>query len=314
MKLLLAGRFDAAERQRWRDELQRALPQAEWLDVEDAHRVADEIEGAVVANPEPGSLQGLPRLRLIHSLWAGVDRLLADTSIPPGIPIVRMVDPAMTAAMTETALWAVLALHRGFYAYARRQARAEWRQHHQRRADEVSLVVLGYGEMGRAVAQRLAANGYPVSAWRRSGGEERDAAVSVVGGEDALPALLAGSEILINLLPLAPATRALLDARLFAALPRGAAVVNLGRGAHVVDADLLEALDSGHLREAVLDVFHTEPLPTQHPFWTHPRVTLLPHAAALTDPRSAAQVVAANVAAWQRGEPVHPLVQRARGY
>jgi glyoxylate/hydroxypyruvate reductase A len=122
------------------------------------------------------------------------------------------------------------------------------------------------------------------------------------------------AEIVINLLPLTPATRGLLDARAFAAMPRGASLVNLARGAHVVDADLLAALDAGQLQRAVLDVFASEPLPAEHPFWRHPKVTVLPHVAALTDERSAAAVVAANLKALAHGESIAHLVDRARGY
>lgn len=300
MKLLLCGELNAAEWQGWRAALAAALPEATWLDLEAAREHADEVQAAVVANPAPGSLQGLPRLRLIQSLWAGVDRLLADPTLPANVPVARMVDPAMTAAMAETALWAVLSLHRGFFAYARRQHEGRWQVHAQRRADEVRVLVLGQGEMGRAAAARIAQLGYAVTGWRRDG--------------QALAPRLAQADIVLNLLPLTPATRGLLDARFFAALPAQASVVNLARGAHVVDADLLAALDSGHLRHAVLDVFHTEPLPAAHPYWRHPRVTLLPHAAALTDPRSAAAVAAANVRAVLAGRPLAQLVDRQRGY
>lgn len=303
MKVLLAGDFDPGEDEVWRRALAAALPEAHWCsraELDAGQVAAGEIVAAVVANPPPGSLRGLPRLALIQSLWAGVDRLLADPTLPAGVPVARMVDPAMTAAMAETALWAVLSLHRGFFAYQQRQREGVWRQHAQRRADEVPVAVLGQGEMGRAVAARLAALGYPVQGWRRDGTPLHD--------------VLARAGIVVNLLPLTPATRGLLDARAFAAMPAKASLVNLGRGAQVVDADLLAALDSGHLRHAVLDVFTTEPLPAGHPYWTHPRVTMLPHAAAATDPRSAAAVAAANLRAARDGGPLAHLVERQRGY
>ena len=300
MKVLLCGDFDAAEAGVWQQALAAAMPEATWLDAAAARARAHEVLAAVVANPPPGSLQGLPKLRLIQSLWAGVDRLLADATLPAGVPIARMVDPMMSAAMAETALWAVLSLHRDFFAYAEQQRQGLWRQHAQRRADEVRVLVLGQGEMGRTAAARIAQQGYRVLGWRRDG--------------TALAPRLAAADIVINLLPLTPQTRGLLDANFFAALPARAAVVNLGRGAHVVDADLLAALDSGQLRHAVLDVFHTEPLPAGHPYWAHPRVTVLPHAAAATDPRSAAAVAAANLRAARDGGPVAHRVDAARGY
>lgn len=300
MKVLLSGSFDPGERDDWLAALAAAMPEAHWLDRQAALADPAAVQAAVVANPPPGSLRGLPNLRLIQSLWAGVDRLLTDATLPAGVPLARMVDPAMNAAMAETALWAVLSLHRGFFAYARRQQAGVWRTHPQRRADEVAVAVLGQGQMGRTAAERIAQQGYRVQGWRRD-------------GTPLLP-LLAGTDIVINLLPLTPATRGLLDARVFAALPPKASIVNLARGAHVVDADLLQALDSGHLRHAVLDVFHAEPLPAEHAFWRHPRVTVLPHAAAFTDARSAAQVVAQNLRALAAGQPLAHRVELAHGY
>ena len=300
MKILLTGSFDEGEREQWLQALSGALPDAHWLELAQARARPQDVDAAVVANPAPGSLQGLPNLRLIQSLWAGVDRLLQDRTLPAGVPVARMVDPAMNAAMAETALWAVLALHRGFFAYQRRQREGVWKPHGQRRADEVRVLVLGQGQMGRTAAERIAQQGYDVHGWRRDG--------------SALAPLLARSNIVINLLPLTPDTRGLLDARFFAALPPKASVVNLARGAHVVDEDLLAALDSGHLRHAVLDVFHVEPLPADHAYWQHPRVTVLPHAAAATDARSAAAVAAANLRAAHHGLPVLHLVDAARGY
>lgn len=297
MSILLTGAFDAAERAQWLELLRAALPE-ETLVTEPTEAAAIDI--AIVANPPTGSLQGLPRLCLIQSLWAGVDRLLADTSIPTEVPLARMVDPAMNEAMAETALWAVLSLQRDFVDYAAQQRERRWQQHPQRRADEVQVAVLGLGQMGRAVVRRLDENGYRVAGWSTREGQ--------------FDKLLAASDIVVNLLPLTPATRGLFDARCFAAMRRGACLVNLARGAHVVDAHLLAALDAGQLRHAVLDVFHGEPLPADHPFWSHPRVTVLPHVAAQTDARSAAAIVAANVRRWRAGEPVANLVDRSRGY
>ncbi|HEX6723104.1 MAG TPA: glyoxylate/hydroxypyruvate reductase A, partial [Burkholderiaceae bacterium] len=248
-------------------------------------------------------------------LWAGVDRLLDDPTLPPDVPIARMVDPTLTAAMAETALWAVLSLHRGFFVYQRQQRSGVWRQLPQRRADELPVTVLGLGTMGLACARALALQGYRVTAWTRDGAaREVPLNVTHVHGVDALWPCLNGTSIVVNLLPLTPATRGLLDARFFAALPRGAALVNLARGAHVVEADLRAALGSGRLGHAVLDVFDNEPLDAKHPFWRHPKVTVLPHVAALTDARSAAALVAANVQALADGQPIAHLIDRARGY
>ena len=244
--------------------------------------------------------------------------------------------------MAETALWAVLSLQRDFFVYAQQQRQGVWLQHAQRRADDLRVLVLGQGAMGRATVDRLVPLGYRVMGWRRDG--------------SALAPLPAQADIVINLLPLTPETRGLLDARFFAALPAGRRVSVFDWRAYVVYfrrpglggllaqffvymfafslftggfalfaerhlftsgvlfADLLAALDVGHLRHAVLDVFHTEPLPAGHPYWTHPRVTVLPHAAAATDPRSAAVVAAVNLRAARDGRPIAHLVDRQRSY
>lgn len=299
MSVYLCGQLDAAEREAWLAHLRAALP-GERIDHAAAALGPVTVDVAVVANPAPGSLRGLPGLRLIQSLWAGVDRLLADPTLPPEVPLARMVDPAMNMAMAETALWAVLALQRGFFTYAQQQRESRWHVLPQRRADEWRVTVLGRGQMGGAVAARLAAQGYPVGVWHREAGP--------------LAAVLAEADVVLNLLPLTPATRGLIGAPALAAMKPGAALVNLARGAHVVEADLLAALDAGRLSHAVLDVFAQEPLPPGHPFWAHPRVTVLPHAAAQTDPRSAAAVVAANVQALRAGRPLAHRVDRTRGY
>ena len=315
MHVLLSGRFEADEREAWLQALRAAAPQCTWWSDGDAELPRNEIRAAVVANPALGALAGLPQLALVQSLWAGVEKLLADDSLPANVPLARMVDPAMSAAMAETALWAVLSLHRGFFDYAAQQGSKRWQPQPQRPADEVAVLVLGLGAMGSAVATRLAAQGYRVSAWCTAARRRAlTHAVAVHVGSAALSALLPANDIVVNLLPLTAATRGLLDARLFAAMPKGGAIVNLARGAHVVDEDLLAALDSGQVDRAVLDVFAIEPLPPEHRYWHHPRVTLLPHVAALTDVRSAAAVVAANLQALVASAPIAHCVDRARGY
>lgn len=314
MKLFLCGGFDADERESWRAALSAAMPQHRLLVEIDAAEAAN-VEVVIVANPPAGSLRGLPALRLIQSLWAGVDSLLADATVPPQVPIARMVDPALAAAMAQTALWAVLSLHRGFFAYQRRQRQALWATHAQRRADEIRITLLGMGAMGQACAMALLHQGYRITGWSRGArAPAAPAGVELIAGPEALARRLPASDIVLNLLPLTPDTRGLLDAAFFAALPRHAALINLGRGGHLIEDDLLAALDAGHLRHAVLDVFQTEPLPAAHRFWLHERVTVLPHAAALTDARSAALVVAANVQALIDGREVAHRVDRARGY
>ena len=306
LHVVLMGELEPDEFDEWLTALREASGSgAQWLTEAQARskpHLAQQVQAAVVAQPAPGSLQAWPQLRLIQSLWAGVDRILADATVPQTVPLARMVDPMMTRAMAETAVWAVLSLHRGFFDYAHRQTQTTWYAHAQTRAADQPILVLGQGEMGLAVSAALRAQGYPVRGWRRS------------DGPDALWAALPTARVLVNLLPLTSETRGLIDASLLAALPQGANVVNLARGAHMIEAELLAALNAGHIRHAVLDVFQTEPLPTGHPFWRHPKVTVLPHAAAMTDIRSAAAVVAENLRRLQAGEPVLHPVDRTRGY
>jgi glyoxylate/hydroxypyruvate reductase A len=311
MSIFVAADFDAGEWAAWWPALVAALP-GERLVRSIGEAGADTIDIALVANPPLGALRGLSQLRLIQSLWAGVDKLLADPSVPADVPLARMIDPAMNAAMAETALWAVLSLHRGYFAYAAQQRCAEWRPHAQRRADDITVAVLGLGQMGRAAASMLARQGYRVRGWSTRpcaiGGVETHA------GDESLPQVLAAAQIVVNLLPLTPATRGLFNTATFNRMQAGASLVNLARGAHVVEADLLTALDRGQLRHAVLDVFAVEPLPAEHPFWSHRQVTVLPHVAAQTDARTAAQIVARNVRALRGGLELHALVDRRRGY
>lgn len=311
MTILLACSFDADDWAQWMPALEAALPGERYVTQAD-EGPREAIDVAIVANPPAGSLAGLPRLALIQSLWAGVDRLLEDATLPDGVPIARMVDPAMNAAMAETALWAVLGLHRGYLRYQALQREARWEPHGQRRADEVSVAVLGLGEMGATAARRIASLGYRVSGWSR--GARSVEGIETRSGFGALPGVLAAADVVINLLPLTPGTRDLFDAARFAQMKPGCGFVNLARGAHVVDDALLAALAAGRVGHAVLDVFRREPLPAAHAYWRHPQVTMLPHAAAQTDARSAAQVAAANVRALRRNEAVSHLVDRSRGY
>lgn len=311
MAILVAADFDAEAWAAWWPHLKAALP-GEQL-VRNASACAPEtIEMAIVANPPPRALAGLPALRLIQSLWAGVDGLLADASVPTDVPLARMVDPAMSASMAETAVWAALSWQRGFFSYAAQQRKRHWQALAGRRAEDVRIAVLGLGQMGRCTAQALLRQGYRVSGWSRSGLPLEG--VQTFSGQAELSAVLAAADVVINLLPLTPDTRGLIDARFLAGLPRGAGLVNLARGAHLVDDDLLAALDNGQLGHAVLDVFNTEPLPAAHAYWQHPRVTVLPHAAAATDARSAAAVVARNIEALAAGRPLSDLVARDAGY
>lgn len=245
--------------------------------------------------------------RIVQSLWAGVERIVGNATLTQ--PLCRMVDPGLAQGMVEYCTGWALRAHLGMDRYAQDGV---WRNEIvPPLAAERSVVVLGTGELGAAVARALAGLGFRVTGWSASGAPVEG--IAVLGGE-RLDAALGRAEILISLLPDTPGTRGLLNARTLSLLPRGAVLINPGRGTLVVEDDLLAALDAGRLGHAVLDVFRTEPLPPAHPFWVHPGVTVTPHVAAETRPSTAATVVADNLRRAMAGEALRYLVDRARGY
>jgi glyoxylate/hydroxypyruvate reductase A len=302
MSILLLGKLSEAEYAVWQQHLSLHLPADETLVLASQAYDKTAVDIALVANPPAGALATLPKLRFVQSLWAGVDRLLSDPSLPENVPLARLVDPAMTRAMTECALANVFYLHRQLPAYLRQQAHRQWQPRQQVLAAQRRVGVLGMGKLGAAVAQALADVGFPVMGWSRQ------------QGSDGLTALLSRTDILINLLPLTAHTTGILNAALFEKLPVGAALINLARGGHLVEPDLLAALEQQHISHAVLDVFNEEPLPERHPFWTHPQITVFPHVAAATDPATAARVAAENIVAFRAGRAIGGLVSHAQGY
>lgn len=297
----------------WAAALARELPDDEVLIGAGAGlaRAAD-IDFAVVWYPPPGLLARLPNLRAVMSLGAGVDHAFTDPDLPRAVPLVRLVDPALTEQMTEWVTMNVLRHHRLMPLYAEQQARAWWKRHDIPRAHERRVGIMGLGELGRAAAKALHPFGFPLAAWVTrprawAGGE-------IYAGAEGLAPFLARSDIVVCLLPLTAATRGVLDARAFARMPRGGSVINGARGGHVVATDLIAALDSGHLAAATLDVFATEPLPADDPLWRHPRITITPHVAAVTLAETAAREIAANIRRCRAGAPMAGVIDRDRQY
>ena len=270
------------------------------------------IDYALVWRPPRGELAGYPNLKAIFSIGAGIDHLQSDPELPRNLPVARMLDPALSAGMSEFVVLAVLHHHRAMGEYARQQRERVWQALPQVLAARRRIGLLGLGALGRAAAARLLPFGFPVCGWSR--GPRQVAGVTCHHGEAGLHAVLAESDILVCLLPLTAATAGILNAETFARMPRGAALVNVARGGHLVEDALIAALDSGHLCGATLDVFHSEPLPAEHPFWTHPKIVLTPHAAAATLPETAARAVAENIARCEAGEPLRGAVDWDRGY
>jgi glyoxylate/hydroxypyruvate reductase A len=309
MALLFRSSVDSAAR--WRDQLGRLTEALEirlWPEIGDPA----EIDYALVWRPEPGLLAALPNLKLILSLGAGVDHLLGDPELPRHLPIVRLVDPHMTDAMSEYVALQVLRLHRGDLDYRAQQEARIWRELDQKNAADRRVGILGLGELGRDAARKLKALGFDVAGWSR--GEKAVVGIECHAGPGGLPKLLGRSEILVCLLPLTAETEGILNARTLALLPRGAALVNAARGAHLIEEDLFAALASGHISAAVLDVFRDEPLPADHPFWHHPRVVTTPHVAAFTNPATAAPIILDNIRRLEEGRPLLNQIDLARGY
>jgi len=252
-----------------------------------------------------------PNLDVLFCVGAGVDQL--DLSkVPVRITVVRMIEPGLVDGMVEYATLAVLALHRDWPAYLAQQRERQWKALPVRRAASRRVGVMGMGVLGCAVLAKLRGFGFPCAGWGRT--QRSVEGIECFAGAESLPAFLARTDILVSLLPLTESTRGLLGRRVFEALPSGAALVSVGRGAQVVQEDLLAALDAGRLSAAVLDVTSPEPLPPEHPLWAHPRVIVTPHIASETQPESSASVILENVLRHRRGEPLAGIVNRSRGY
>ena len=302
MNILFASQVEKPEA--WLPLLERALPQDRFFS-----SPRDDIDIALVATPPPGTFEKLKRLKLVQSLWMGVEKLLEDPALPNTLPLARLVDPGMVSAMSETVLSRVLDWHRHDYRYRDYQRERRWHRHRQYLPSDRTVGLLGLGELGTDAARKLLALGFNVAGWSR-----RPKAIDGVRSSTQLHAVLEQSDAVVCLLPLTPQTRGILNAGTLQKIKPGGCLINVARGGHLVDQDLIAALDSGHLAQAYLDVFEAEPLPAQSPFWAHPRVSITPHSAALTDPRTALPKVVHNIECVRRGEQPLNLVDREAGY
>jgi glyoxylate/hydroxypyruvate reductase A len=296
----------------WVTALQEALPELTLISVTQLS-LADRSRCtvAIVANPDPDVLKTFPNLVWVHSVWAGVERLVAELG-PTKLKIVRMVDPALASTMAEAVLAWTLYLHRDMPAYRCQQRRGVWRQRAYVPAQEKTVGILGFGELGQAAAQRLLPSGFNVFAWSTT--PSMLEGVTHFCGRDGLKQMLKKCNILVCLLPHTPKTAGLIDAELLACLPDSAALINFGRGPIINERDLRDALDCGRLDHAVLDVFNIEPLPEAHWEWNHPRVTILPHCSAPTNKQTAAKIVADRVRHYLMEGVVPSCVDVQKGY
>ena len=271
------------------------------------------IDYFVGFRPQPGFLKTLTHLKAIISLGAGVDGFLKDPDFPRQVPLVRSIDPNLAIQMSEYVAMHALILHRHQRFFDAAQAEHKWRQKMMTRGpSDTRIGILGLGTIGGLIAERLQTFDFQLSGWSRS---PKDApGVKSFSGAEELPAFLAQCDMVVCALPLTPDTSGILNAKHFAQMPKGAAVINVARGQHLIEEDLIAALDSGHLSAAVLDVFQTEPLPEDSPIWRHPKITATPHIAGIPDPGAALAYVEDSIRRAETGEPLINVIDLDRGY
>jgi glyoxylate/hydroxypyruvate reductase len=316
LALLVHGGTENWSSARWKARFDEVCRDRRVLLSPDAGVDAAEVHYAAVWKPRPGELAAFANLRVIFNLGAGVDALMADASLPT-VPLVRVAVSDLTGRMTEYVTLHVLMHHRQDLYLRESQREKRWTPRYQWAAGAITVGIMGMGTLGANAAQVLQQIGFRVVGWSRSA--KQVGGVECFAGNDQLGAFLRETNILVCLLPLTPDTRHILNRDVFAKLnrnsPMGAPVlINAGRGGLQDEADILRALDDGTLGAASLDVFETEPLPSDSPFWNHPKVVLTPHNAADTDPDAISVYVAEQIAAFERGEKLINVVDRKAGY
>jgi glyoxylate/hydroxypyruvate reductase A len=296
----------------WRDLMVGHLPGLDFRIHPQTGDPAD-IDAMLVWRYPLDELRNFPNLKMIASLGAGVDHVIGERHlVPEGVVLTRIVDHAMTAQMTEWCVMATLNHLRRWEDYRALQRERRYDSLEAPRPDQVTIGVLGLGELGGDTARVLAAMGYTVRAWSRSPKEQQG--VTCFHGREAMRGFLAPCDVVICLLPLTEETQGILNAQSLSWMKRGAYSVNAARGGHIVEADLIAAIDAGHIAGATLDVQSVEPMPDDHPLWYHPRIVTFPHVAAFTVPESCTQGIADNYRRMLAGEPLENVVDLIRGY
>lgn len=316
MKPRIVIALGASALAKWSERLRAALPEADIVTRDSGRTTVDEhappADYALVWRPDPSFFAEQKRLKAIFNLGAGIDALAAMSAFPRSVPLVRLEDAGMARPMAQYALAVVLRVAYRFDDYARFQAERRWAPRRPHAPAELEVGVLGLGEIGRTVAETIAGQGFSVRGYART---RRDVpGIRAFAGAAELPAFLTGLHVLVNALPLTPETTGILRREHLERLADGAHVVNLARGAHLVDDDLVALLDSGKLAGATLDVFEMEPLPADHRFWSHPRISVTPHVSGVTMLDESVQQVAHKIRSLERGEPVSGVVDWTRGY
>ncbi|MCA1452027.1 glyoxylate/hydroxypyruvate reductase A [Bradyrhizobium sp. BRP22] len=316
LALLVHGGTENWSSARWKARFGEVCRDRRVLLLPDASVDPSEVHYAAVWKPRPGELAALPNLRVIFNLGAGVDALMADASLP-NVPLVRVAVSDLTGRMTEYVTLHVLMHHRQELYLRQSQQEKRWSPRYQWAAGAITVGIMGMGTLGTSAAQVLRSIGFRVVGWSRSA--KQVGGVECFAGTEQLGAFLQQTNILVCLLPLTPDTRHVLNRDVFAQLnrdsPMGAPVlINAGRGGLQDEADILRALEDGTLGAASLDVFETEPLPSDSPFWSHPKVVLTPHNAADTDPDEISKYVAQQIERFESGGALENVVDRGRGY
>jgi glyoxylate/hydroxypyruvate reductase A len=312
VRLLLFSIFSEADSaEPWREAFARELPRIPFRVWPDSGPL-EGVRYALVWKPPRGFLTQFPNLKAILALGAGVDPIPTDPALPKSVPLLRLVDAGFPAQMAEYAMYAVLRFQRRMSEIEALQRQARWNQLDPFFIRDFPVGVMGLGVIGTVVAQRLAAAGYSIAGWAKN--PKQLDGVEVFSGSEAFKGFLSRSRVVVNALPLTPQTENILDAAAFAAMPRGGYIVNIGRGAHLVDRDLIVALDNGQLEGAMLDVFREEPMPSSHPFWRHPKIVVTPHVAAPTIASEVQAQVIENIRRLERGDLPIGLADIARGY
>ena len=291
----------------WFPLLAKALPKDRFFPWPDVN--GGDIDVALVATHPHGTFAQLKKLKFIQSMWMGVENIIGDPELPKGIPLARLIDPGMVAAMGETVTYHVLDWHRHFYLYRSFQKNNQWKRRRQFLASDRTIGILGLGELGSTIAAKLAAMGFNVCGWSR-----RPKQLPGIFCSTNLEEILKRSDAIVCLLPLTQKTRGILNKQNLSLIRKDGCVINVARGGHQVVADILALLDSGHLAHAYLDVFEPEPLPSDSSLWTHPGVTVTPHMAAFTEPRTSVGKIAENIERVRRGEEPLSTVDFAAGY
>lgn len=295
----------------WKNALLRANTELRVYSYVEAHP-KEEISMALIWKHPKGTLANYPNLKCIASAGAGVDYIFEDETVPEHIPITRVVDPFLASDMSEHVMACIYAELKNFNRYKVQQMQGLWKPTDYRRIADVTVGILGLGELGALTGRDLVQNGFAVQGWSRN--KKSMDGITTFDGKEGLRDFLRKTDFLVCLLPLTPDTAGILNTALFEQLPKGAYVINVARGGHLVDEDLLANLDKGHLSGACLDVYHQEPLPTSHPFWKHPKIFMTPHYASVSDTNSVVPQIIRNYSNIMEGKELINRVSRSKGY